>query len=112
MTISNRVSLALVAGFVLLALITGMSLHDAAWHLAAGALMLTMTFLFFWWGWIGGGDAKLAAATALWIGFDHLMDYALYASILGGALTLLLLQFRVWPLPTVLARQEWAQRLH
>ena len=24
-------------------------------------------------GWIGGGDAKLAAATALWLGFDQLL---------------------------------------
>ena len=54
-------------------------------------------------GWIGGGDAKLAAATALWFGFDHLLDYLLYASLFGGALTLVLLQFRQWPLPSPLA---------
>ena len=63
-------------------------------------------------GWIGGGDAKLAAATALWFGFDHLLNYLLYASLFGGALTLLLLQFRQWPLPAALAGQAWLQRLH
>jgi prepilin peptidase CpaA len=39
-------------------------------------------------------------------------DYMIYASLFGGALTLLLLQFRKLPLPNVLARQEWIQRLH
>ena len=45
--------------------------------------MLAVTFVFFARGWIGGGDAKLAAATALWLGFDYLMPYLLYASIFG-----------------------------
>jgi prepilin peptidase CpaA len=112
MTISNRVSLALVAGFFVLTLVTGMSLTDIGYHLAAAAVVLAVTFGFFARGWIGGGDAKLAAATALWFGFDHLLDYLLYASLFGGALTLLLIQFRLWPLPGFLARQQWLQRLH
>jgi prepilin peptidase CpaA len=112
MTISNRLSLALAAGFVLLALATGMSWPAVGMHLAAAALVLVVAFVFFTQGWIGGGDAKLAAATALWFGFDHLLDYMIYASLFGGALTLLLLQFRKLPLPQALARQEWIQRLH
>ena len=43
---------------------------------------------------IGGGDAKLAAATALWLGFEGLGDYLLVASIFGGALTLAILAAR------------------
>ena len=35
-----------------------------------------------------------------------------YASLFGGALTLLLLQFRQWPLPYPLAGQAWLLRLH
>jgi prepilin peptidase CpaA len=112
MTISNRVSLVLIAGFGALAVVTGMSPTEVLWHIGAGALILTFTFAFFLRGWIGGGDAKLAAASALWIGFPHLLEYLLYASMLGGALTLLLLQFRMLPLPAPLARQEWVQRLH
>ena len=63
-------------------------------------------------GIIGGGDAKLAAATALWLGFDHLLPYLLYASLLGGALSVGLIWFRMAPLPDWLARHDWAQRLH
>ena len=112
MTISNRLSLALAGGFFLLTLITGMGLTAIGMHLAAGALVLTVCFGFFAMGWIGGGDAKLAAATALWFGFDYLLDYLIYASLFGGALTLLLIQFRRLPLPDVLARQGWIAKLH
>jgi prepilin peptidase CpaA len=112
MTISNRISLALAGGFLLLALITGIGLTAFGMHLAAGALVLAVCFGFFAMGWIGGGDAKLAAATALWFGFDHLLDYLIYASLFGGALTLLFIQFRRLPLPDPLARQKWILRLH
>ena len=112
MTISNRVSLILAGGFVLLAVVTGMSFNDVVWHLGAAGIVLVVAFVFFSLGWIGGGDAKLAAATALWLGFDHLLPYLIYASLFGGALTLLLIQFRLVPLPAVLARQAWVQRLH
>jgi prepilin peptidase CpaA len=112
MTISNRLSLALTGGFFLLTLITGMSLATLGMHLAAAALVLVIAFIFFSQGWIGGGDAKLAAATALWFGFAHLLDYLLYASLFGGALTMLLLQFRRLVLPQMLARHQWIARLH
>src|SRR5476651_2302469 len=112
MTISNRLSLALTAGFFLLTLIVGMSFAAIGLHLAAGALVLAFAFGFFSQGWIGGGDAKLAAATALWFGFDHLLDYLTYASLFGGVLTLVLIQFRKLPLPGPLARQPWITRLH
>jgi len=112
MTISNKVSLALVAGFLILAVLTGMSTSELGWHLGAGALVLAVAFVFFALGWIGGGDAKLAAATALWLGFDQLLTYLIYASLLGGALTLVLINVRLMPLPGFLQGRGWAERLH
>jgi prepilin peptidase CpaA len=112
MTISNRVSLALVAGFFLLALASGMGPSDILLHAGAGAGVLAVAFVCFAMGWVGGGDAKVAAGAALWFGFAHLLNYLLYASLFGGALTLLLLQFRQWPLPYALAGQAWLLRLH
>lgn len=112
MTISNRLSLALSAGFLVLALAAGMPLATMGMHFLAAACVLVVGFIFFSRGWIGGGDAKLFAATALWFGFDHLLDYATYASIFGGALTLGLLQFRKLPLPEALTRHPWIMRLH
>ena len=112
MTISNRVSLTLVAGFFVLALAGGMAPYEMLSHVGAGALLLVVAFTCFAMGWMGGGDAKVAASVALWFGFAQLMDFLLYASLFGGALTLLLLQFRQWPLPYGLAGQAWLARLH
>jgi len=80
MTISNRVSLALTAGFLLLAPLSGMGGTDFLMHLGAGAVVLVVAFGCFAMGWVGGGDAKLAASAALWFGFAELMNYLLYDS--------------------------------
>ncbi len=112
MTISNRVSIVLVSGFFALALTGGMATAEVLSHAGAAAVVLAVSFGFFTRGWIGGGDAKLAAATAMWFGFDDLLNYLVYASLLGGALTLLLIGFRLLPLPGLLAGQFWAERLH
>jgi len=112
MTISNRVSLALAASFLVLALAGGMGLPDVLSHIGAGATVLAVAFGCFAMGWVGGGDAKLAATAALWFGFAHLMNYLLYASVFGGVLALLLLQLRQWPLPYALTGQAWLIRLH
>lgn len=112
MTISNRISLLLIAGFAVMAALIGMNLADLFSHVGAGLAVLAVTFTLFTFGWIGGGDAKLAAATALWLGFGPLMEYLLTASILGGVLTLAILRFRVMPIPAPLLSQEWVLRLH
>ncbi|MFZ5691470.1 MAG: A24 family peptidase [Pseudomonadota bacterium] len=112
MTISNRVSLLLVGGFFVMALLVGMTGADLVSHLGTGAAVLAVTFTLFACGWIGGGDAKLAAATALWLGFGPLMSYLIYASLFGGVLTLAIMQYRTMPLPAALAGQAWAIRLH
>ena len=112
MTISNRVSIALVFAFFCLALALRVPLGDIGQHILCGAVVLTLTFLLFSFHWIGGGDAKLAAATALWLGFDHLLDYGIYAALLGGALTIGILLLRQWPLPSALVTHGWIARLH
>lgn len=112
MTISNRIALILVGGFFVLAFVAGMPPNEVLSHVGAALTVLAVTFVFFARGWIGGGDAKLAAATALWLGFDHLMPYLLYASLFGGVLTFAMIRFRLVPLPAMLADQEWVKRLH
>ncbi|MCZ8316137.1 prepilin peptidase [Phreatobacter sp.] len=112
MTISNRVSLILVAGFMVLAIVTGMSWPTIGMHVAAGFLVLSIGFICFAFGWMGGGDAKLAASTALWLGWSQLLDYAIWASLFGGVLTLGLLALRGAPLhPPFLMREGWYARI-
>lgn len=112
MTISNRLCLGLVATFALCALSLGLSWSEIGSHLAAGGLVLLVCFGLFAAGWIGGGDAKLAAATALWFGFGQLMPYLLLAAVFGGILTMLMLRLRTAPLPALAETWPWIRRLH
>src|SRR4051812_7213712 len=89
MTIPNRLQLILIGAFAIAAVVTGMSLTTLGLHVGAGALVLLIAFACFAFGWIGGSDAKLAAATALWFGLGPLlMQYLLIAAVYGGVLTL------------------------
>ena len=112
MTIPNRISLMLMAAFPVLAFAVGVPAATIGWHLTCGTGILALTFSMFAFGWIGGGDAKLAAATALWLGWDHMLDFGFIASLLGGVLTLFFLQIRRLPLTSALRSSVWIERLH
>lgn len=112
MRISNRLVLVLVAGFFVVALVIGLPWAQLGMHVVGAALVLAIAFSFFAFGWIGGGDAKLAAATSLWLGFGALLPYFVYAALLGGVLTVLILLVRRWPLPAALTDIGWIGRLH
>jgi prepilin peptidase CpaA len=112
MKISNRLTLALAAAFFIVAMMIGMPWSQVGYHVLASIVVLVAAFGFFAAGWIGGGDAKLAAATALWFGFPHLLSYLLLAAIIGGVLTLFILRARAYPLPVTLQTLPWVQRLH
>lgn len=111
-TIPNLLPLGIAVAFLIFAALSGLS--GAAWgaHLAAGLVALVAGFALFALRWIGGGDAKLFAATAVWFGFGDLMSYAVVAALLGGVLTVALLVARRVPLPATLIRQGWIARLH
>lgn len=99
MTIANRVSLLLVVVFAVVAPLTGMDWEAYGWHFAAGALVLAITFGMFALGGMGGGDAKLMSATAVWMGFSfHLMEYLVATAFIGGLLTVGILLYRRSPL--------------
>lgn len=90
---------------------SGMTLTDLGLHVAAGLVALAGGIAVFAAGWVGGGDAKLYAVAALWLGWQSLLEYTLMASLLGGALTLALLSLRRMPLPAMLHDQAWLMRL-
>jgi prepilin peptidase CpaA len=46
------------------------------------------------------------------LGFDQLLNYLTFASLIGGLMTFAIMKFRLMPLPAAIAGQEWAQRLH
>jgi prepilin peptidase CpaA len=112
MKIPNRLCLALAVGYCVLAAFLRVPPQEILVNLSCGAAMLALAFGLFSLGWIGGGDAKLASATALWLGWGSLLDYGLTAAVYGGVLTVILILGRRANLPHSLARQEWIARLH
>ncbi|MBV9993406.1 MAG: prepilin peptidase [Alphaproteobacteria bacterium] len=111
-TIPNFLSLILIAAFVLFAGAAHMPLAAAGLHGLAGAAGLAVSFTLFALGYVGGGDAKLFAAIALWFGFGSVVDFTLVAALFGGGLALALLSLRSLPLPAALSGQGWINRLH
>jgi len=97
MTIPNRACLALALGYFVLALAVGLPYDVIAINLSCGAAVLA---------------AKLAAASALWLGWALILNYGLIASVFGGVLTIVLIVGRKAPLPEWAARLGWLARLH
>ena len=112
MRVPNALAIALAAGFFLAAPLAGLGWPEIGLHLGLAAIALAIGFGLFAFGWIGGGDAKLFAATCLWLGSEAILTYAIYATVIGGVLTLALLTWRAMPLPASLASQGWLVRLH
>lgn len=95
MTIPNRLSVVLIASFTLIAPFTGLSMHEILMHFAAGAAVFIFCFILFAFNVMGGGDAKILTASAIWFGFnDSLVAYLAYVSVLGGFLSLVILMMR------------------
>ena len=95
MTIPNWISLLLVGAFVAIAPFSGLSAIELGWHLAAAMLVFLGCFGLFAINVMGGGDAKLLSAAALWFGFNpSLFTFLVFTGYLGGALTILVLLLR------------------
>ena len=111
-TIPNWISITLALAFAPAALLLGASLGAIGVSLAVGAGVLVLAAGMFAMGWIGGGDAKLMAAAALWVGLRGLAPFALYTALAGGALALGLVALRsTWIRPLAAVGPQWARRL-
>lgn len=95
MTIPNRVSAILLGSFVLIAPMADFTVPMIGIHLAAGLIVFAVCFTLFALNIMGGGDAKLLTASAVWFGMNaSLMEFLIYVSFFGGLLTLLILMMR------------------
>ncbi|UXS03179.1 A24 family peptidase [Agrobacterium tumefaciens] len=95
MTIPNRIPLILLASFVIVAPFTGMDWQTFAMSLAAGVAVFVFCFALFASNVMGGGDAKLLTAAAVWFGFNQsLIEFLLGVTFIGGVLTLGILLLR------------------
>jgi len=110
--IGNGLLLVSLLAYAALVPFAGLAFHEIGRSAAVAAVVLIAAFIVFALGWIGGGDAKFATVTTLWIGAEHTADFLLYTALFGGAFTLGLLMFRRLPLPAAFRNTPWIVRLH
>ena len=109
--IRNNLVLTLLVGYAVLAPVVGFTHQEMLRSLAAAGVVLLFTFALFAVGWIGGGDAKLASVTTLWLGADKAPSYLLFLMLLGGVLAVLVYLFRALPLSQRVANTAWVAQL-
>ena len=111
-TIPNWISLALVALYGPAAFVHHLAWPVVAISLAVGAVALLFGIFMFAMNWIGGGDAKLMAAAALWIGWPQTLQFLLFTGLAGGVLALTLIGMRSgWVRRYAVAGPGWIGRL-
>jgi prepilin peptidase CpaA len=92
--IPNWIALALAIAAVPALFMAGADAIGVAWHLATGAVVLILTSILFFRGWLGGGDVKLLAAAACWTGWALVLPLIVYTALAGGILALILMAAR------------------
>ncbi|WP_117192984.1 A24 family peptidase [Rhizobium terrae] len=95
MTIPNRISITLITSFLVLAPLSGAALPEIGMSLIAGLAVFGVCFALFALNVMGGGDAKLLTAAAVWYGFNtSLLAFLVTVGFVGGAVTLVFLLLR------------------
>jgi prepilin peptidase CpaA len=112
MTIPNKISLALVAAFAVVAPMVGLTFETIGIHVLTGGAVLIVGFICFARGWLGGGDAKLLAAAALWLGYDSLPIFMVQVGLLGGVLSVSILAYRRFVPDGMIMNPAWLVNLH
>lgn len=97
MTIPNWISVAATIAFFAVSPFL-LSPAQVGMHALVGFGALAVGFTMFTLNWIGGGDAKMLAAGALWLGLGALPEFLLMTALAGGGLSLGLLLARRWAL--------------
>ena len=91
----------------------GLGLEELGMHLAGAGAVFAVCFGLFVLGVMGGGDAKLLTAIALWFGWSQtLLEFLLLTAVFGMILTLGLIMARAYViLPPRLAQIGWLTHL-
>lgn len=110
--IPNILSLILVIMFFPFAIVAGIPLYEIGIHVGLACIVLTVGFLLFNAGLLGAGDAKLLAASSLWIAGWDLFTYLIIISIAGGVLALGILIWRRMPMPEAILNFRWIRQIY
>lgn len=112
MKIPNWISIVLALAYVPVAFVVGLAGIDILISVGLGFAALIIGIALFAFRVIGGGDAKLLAASVMWVGVSGLGPFLLYVALAGGGLSIALLLARKWvPLLPIVVGPQWLQRL-
>ncbi len=92
--IPNIVSLVLIPAFIAAFAVSGLGWEALLNHTVTGIGMLIVGMLFWHLGFAGGGDAKLLAAAALWLGWPVYGHALIAISLFGGLMAIVFLVTR------------------
>ena len=87
--IANRTTLVLLAGFTVLAPLSGWPLDEIGAALLASVIVFAGGLALFARGWLGGGDVKLASVGALWLGAGLVPAFIVATAVLGALLAMI-----------------------
>jgi len=110
--IPNWVSIILVCAYPAAGFAVGASPQIIGEGMLIGAGALTLGFALYAGKIVGGGDAKLFAAIAPWIGLGTLGIFLFNTAIAGLVLAMVMSLFRRLPILPVYAHAPWLIQLH
>ena len=110
MKIPNRIPVLVFFGFILMIPLTWSGVPNLLEHFMVGTTVFAVGFAMFAFGWMGGGDSKLLAATAFWFTWPDAFIYMVYTAMFGGALTLFIIMGRKY-IPVRIMTTQWAQTM-
>lgn len=94
--ISNRVCVALIGSYFVLALVQLTPPLVVAGHVGVAMLAFAIGFVVFALGQMGGGDVKLISASVLWFGPSAgALEYAVKISLIGAVVTIVFVLARL-----------------
>lgn len=110
MKIPNRIPLIAFLSFFLVLPFTWAGIPVFLEHLNVCLVVFAVGFAMFAFGWMGGGDSKLLAGTAIWFTWSDIFTYILLTTVFGAILTIILVVGRAF-IPIRILTTPWAQMM-
>ncbi|WP_372706359.1 prepilin peptidase [Brevundimonas sp.] len=111
MKIPNWISGVAILSFFPAALLLGLPMSAVLTHVGVAVVALLVGMGLFALRFLGGGDAKLMAATCLWLGLSGVSVFLLATAAIGGLFCLALIFARAHAQPYLAVAPVWVGRL-
>ncbi|WP_409432514.1 prepilin peptidase [Litorimonas sp. RW-G-Af-16] len=109
-TIPNWISLAIIAAFIAVVPFTWQGVGVLGEHVLVGLAFFAAGFTMFALGWLGGGDAKMMAATALWWTWPDAVTYIFSTTVVGLGLAVVIILGRNF-IPVRVLTSPWTHKI-